>query len=288
MAQAQQLLLDVGGSFIKYAAASLQGELLPGSAGQMEANADGDAEDIYAAIGEIIRITRRVMPIAGACVSMPGPFDFDSGISHMQHKFPALFGKSLRVPFERESIPVTFLHDSTAFILGEYHEGVLKGAQSPCCVMLGTGLGFAWIRSGLVMVDDNQTPAMPLWRYPYLGGIAEDYVSTRAIRKYYDNTLSVKEIADRARAGEAKAMDAFHVTAGHLSAILTPLLKRLCCDRFALGGQIAKAADLMPLDLPVPWKVSGHPDEAALLGAAWYSCQGKSACIRIVPRLQFE
>ncbi len=288
MPQNHQLLMDIGGSFIKYGTASLHGELRPGSVAQAKANAAGSQEEIYGAMGEIIRFVKRDYPIAGACVSIPGPFDYNNGISYMKHKFPALYGKSLRIPFEREGIPVTFLHDSTAFILGEYHEGVLKGAQSPCCVMLGTGLGFAWIRSGLVMVDDNQTPAMPLWRYPYLGGIAEDYVSTRAIRKYYDNTLSVKEIADRARAGEAKAMDAFHVTAGHLSAILTPLLKRLCCDRFALGGQIAKAADLMPLDLPVPWKVSGHPDEAALLGAAWYSCQGKSACIRIVPRLQFE
>jgi len=287
MEQAYQLVMDIGGSFIKYAAANREGKLLPGSIGQMEANADGSAEEIFSTIREVIRLARCARPIAGACVSMPGPFDFDNGVSHMKHKFPALYGKSLRIPFEREGLPVIFLHDSTAFILGEYHGGVLRGAQSPCCVMLGTGLGFAWIRSGLVMVEDNQTPAMPLWRCPYLDGIAEDYVSTRAIRRYYDNKLSVKEIAERARAGEAKAREAFQVTTDHLSAILTPLLKRLYCDKFALGGQIAKSADLMPLDLPVPWEVSSRPDEAALLGAAWYSCQGRSACVRIIPRLQF-
>ena len=287
MEQEYQLLMDIGGSFIKYAAANRKGELVPGSVGQMEANADGSAEEIFEVIGSIIRLARRDRPITGACVSMPGPFDFDNGVSHMKHKFPALYGKSLQFPFTREGLAVTFLHDSTAFILGEYHNGVLKGAQSPCCVMLGTGLGFAWIRSGFVMVDDNQTPAMPLWRCPYLDGIAEDYVSARAIRRYYDNRLSVKEIAERARAGEAKALDAFAVTADHLSAILTLLLKRLYCDKFALGGQIAKSADLMPLTLPVPWEVSVRPDEAALLGAAWYSCQGRNACVRIVPRLQF-
>ena len=287
MQQDYHLLMDVGGSFIKYAVANSKGGMLPGSVGQMEANADGSAENIFGVIGEIIQIVRRDHPIAGACVSVPGPFDFDNGISHMQHKFSALFGKSLRIPFEREGIPVIFLHDSTAFILGEYHNGVLKGAQSPCCVMLGTGLGFAWIRSGLVMVDDNLTPAMPLWRAPYLDGIAEDYVSTRAIRKYYDNKLSVKEIAERARGGEAKALEVFQITGCHLSAILTPLLKRLCCDKFALGGQIAKSADLIPLELPVPWEVSGKPDETALYGAAWYSCQDRNTCLRIVPRLQF-
>jgi len=287
MEQGYTILMDVGGSFIKYAAANRKGELVPDSIGEMEANASGSEEEVFTAIREIIRLVRRTRPVTGACVSMPGPFDYDNGVSYMKHKFPALYGKSLRAPFEREGLAVAFLHDSTAFILGEYYDGVLRDAQNPCCVMLGTGLGFAWMRGGLVMVDDNQTPAMTLWRSPYLDGIAEDYVSTRAIRQYYGNQLSVKEIAEQARAGDARAAEAFRITAGHLSAILTPLLSRLHCDKFALGGQIAKSADLMPLELPVPWEVSNHLNDAALLGAAWYICRGRDACIQIVPRLEY-
>lgn len=287
MGDKYRLVLDVGGSFIKYAVVREAGGLQPGTVGLEPANAHGSAEEIFAALGRIIRTARENARITNACVSIPGPFDFARGVSHMKHKFPALYEKSLRTPFENEGVSVVFVHDSTAFLLGEYYDGALCGAQNPCCVMLGTGLGFAAMRGNRVLVDERQTPALTLWCTSYLKGIAEDYVSARAIQALFGGDETVRDIAVKARAGDEKAREAFRVVAGHLSSILKPVLARLECDRFVLGGQIAKSADLLPLDLPIPWETSAHLGDAALRGADWYSRLGRDACTQTVPKMQY-
>lgn len=47
----------------------------------------------------------------------------------MKHKFQALFGCSILPPFERAGLPVRFLHDSTAYILGEVSDGNAAGRE---------------------------------------------------------------------------------------------------------------------------------------------------------------
>lgn len=274
-----RLVMDVGGSFIKYGVCAPEGDLIESSVGQEPSPAQGNAQDIGAAFVRVIRRARAWGPVRSACVSTPGPFDFDKGVSLMRHKFAALYGQSLRTPFEAEGLLVTFLHDATAYILGEYHEGTLRGAQTPCCVMLGTGLGFACMRAGRALVDEGQTPVLRLWCSPYLDGIAEDYVSARAIQTRYGVNASVAQIALWAQEGDEKARLAFEETGRHLAAVLAPVVQALGCDRLALGGQIAKSADLFDLSLPVPWQPALHLDDAALRGAAWFARLGRTACV---------
>lgn len=272
------LVLDVGGTYVKYALTDAAGCLLPDTVGQTPSDAQGSYEAFLAVLSRIIASAQERQDVGCACVSIPGPFDFEAGVSRMRHKFPALYGQSLRVPFERAGIGVSFLHDSTAFMLGEARDGVAQDMASPCCVMLGTGLGFAFMRGGRVCVNAQRGPAFSLWNMPYEGGIAEDYVSTRAIQGAYGEALPVKTIADRARQGDARAAQAFAGAGFHLSALLGALIPRLGCDGFVLGGQIAKSADLFGLQLDVPWRVSQHLDDAALRGASAYAAQGRAAC----------
>ena len=217
-----------------------------------------------------------------ACVSTPGPFDYDTGVSLMRHKFASLYGLSLRTPFEERGLPVSFLHDSTAFMLGEYGEGSLKNAKNACCVMLGTGLGFAWEKDGRVCVNEEQSPALSLWDMPFRAGIAEDYVSARAIQQYFGKALPVRDIAEMARGGNEYAAAAFLAAGEQLSLILGEVLSRLGCEKFALGGQIAKSADLLHLKLPVPWAVTAHPEDAALMGACRYAALGRESCVQVI------
>jgi glucokinase len=287
MSEKRRLVLDIGGTFIKYGMADGSGCLIEDSVRQKAV--DHSSWEIFTRLlQEIIREFRLTGTVEEACVAMPGPFDFTNGVSRMKHKLPAIYGKSLREPFEKEGIQVRFLHDSTAFILGEFYDGVLKNAVRPCSVMLGTGLGFSFIRDGKVCVNHTETPAFSLWCAPYLSGIAEDYVSTRAIKARYDGVTEVREIAERARNGDLKAVRALKETADCLSDILNPVLREFECDTLALGGQIAKAVDLLPLELSVPWKVSGHLNDAALRGAAWYGKLGRNACIDIIPEVNFS
>ncbi|MDD3334949.1 MAG: ROK family protein [Eubacteriales bacterium] len=272
------LVLDIGGTFIKYALTDENGAILPATVRQVPSDAEGGYEDFLNVLAGILRQAHELQPVVKAGVSIPGPFDFDQGVSLMQHKFTALYDQSLRPPFEQAGVTVEFLHDSTAFMLGEAYDGVLNGANTAACVMLGTGLGFAYLRDGKVCVNDKRTPALALWKTPWRDGIAEDYVSTRAIQGLYGEKISVKSIADKARQGDQKALNAFQTTGRHLSEILNAILPKLGCERFAIGGQIAKSAELFELDVPVPWSVSCHLIDAALRGVGYYALHGRQKC----------
>lgn len=267
------LVLDVGGTFIKYGLADERGHLLPGTVSQVPSHSEDSAEKFLDALRAILRDAGGT--VDRAAVSICGPFDFDGGVSLMTHKFKALYGVGLRPPFREAGVEVGFLHDATAFILGEYFDGTLSGADNACCVMLGTGLGFGWIRDGKVCVDETRTPAFSLWKAPYLSGIAEDYVSTRAIQKSYGKALPIKAIADAARAGDEKALDAFRAAGKHLSRLLTILAPALGCEKLALGGQIARSADLFALDIDIPWAVTEHFEDGALRGCCLFALTGR-------------
>lgn len=272
------LVMDIGGTFVKSALTDEAGGLLADTVIQTPSDANGGYDVFLDMLTGILRAAKKRQEVSRACVSIAGPFDFMHGVSLMRHKFPALYRQSLRPPFEREGIPVDFLHDSTAFLLGEAYDGVLEGKSAPACVMLGTGLGFAFMREGRVAVSANRSPAFVLWNMPWEGGIAEDAVSTRALQRLYGEVIPIKSLADRARNGDRKAADAFLKTGRQLSAILRKVLPELGCDSFALGGQIAKSADLFQLDLPMKWAVSRHLDDAALRGASYFAAYGREAC----------
>lgn len=280
------LVLDVGGSFLKYGVADEKGALLPGSVGEAPARADESPEKVYEAFEKVIRRARETAPLAGACACFPGPFDYTHGVFRMKHKFQALFGCSILPPFERAGLPVRFLHDSTAYILGEVSDGTLRDAKDPCCVMLGTGLGYTMMKDGKVLIDESQTPALSLWCAPFRDGIAEDYVSTRAIQAAYGQPLSVKDIAGLARQGDEKALQSFLKTGEALSELMGIIDRRFHPDKLALGGQIARSTDLLHLNLPFPWEVSHHLDDAALRGAAYYALHSREECTAVLPKIQ--
>lgn len=265
------LVLDVGGSFLKYGVADERGALLPGSVGEAPARADESPEKVYEAFGEVIRRALETAPLTGACACFPGPFDYTEGVFRMKHKFQALYGCSILPPFERAGLPVRFLHDSTSYILGEVSDG--------------TQQGFSMMKDGKVLIDQTQTPALALWCAPFREGIAEDYVSTRAIQAAYGQPLSVKDIAGRARQGDEQALRAFRLAGEALSELMEIIDRRFHPDKLALGGQIARSADLLQLKLPFPWEVSHHLDDAALRGAAYYALRTREECTEVLPKI---
>lgn len=281
------LALDVGGTSLK--AAALDGCCRPlhGSLRSYPLPQAASREEVLGLFYEAIQDLRLTASGAGMRplalgAGFPGPFDFAQGMSLMSHKLPAIRGLPLGPLLSGAAggLPVRFLHDSTAYMLGEYHGGAAAGARSPACLMLGTGLGFAYMRAGRVCVGADQRPHAVLWNQPFLDGTAEDYVSRRAIRErfsFYSGLAEppdVRGIAMLAQAGDENAIQTFHDVAGFLVRLLGPLLAALGCDRLILGGQIARSAELfidaLRQGLPVPVAVAVHLDDAALRGAGHY------------------
>lgn len=283
--------MDIGGTFIKHAVANEQGILLPETVGQSPIDSDGTKEQILEAITQVIsRFHSYGLNISRAAVSVPGPFDYLMGIPHMVHKFAAIQNISLKDHFKSLKMDAVFLHDSTAFMLGEYFFGAARNARSPFGVMLGTGFGFAMMREGKVCVNKVQQPALILWNKPFLQGIVEDSISRNALRKSYqgfsktEGFPDVKEIAEFARSGDDNALRVIQGLGENIGLLLQPYVQRLGCDRLVIGGQIARSADLffpaLKQQISIDVLPAEHIEDAALRGCASYALKGREALVK--------
>ena len=229
------LLLDVGGTFIKCS----DGREIP-------VNSAGSREEIAASLREAVGDAGKVG------VAIPGPFDYLNGIFLMKHKFAAVYGESfadLCFSGQSEETPsFRFMHDVNAALLGENPVG------NTALVTIGTGLGFAYTRDGIIQKSAMGSPARSAYNLPYCDGILEDFISKRGIIRTYNelagpSDVTVKEISERARAGEKAAVLAFSRTGTILAKALQPLLTELNINRVIMGGQISRSFDLMEEEL---------------------------------------
>jgi glucokinase len=225
----------------------------------------------------------RLHSIIGIAVSMPSPFDYDSGISYMEHKYQQLYRVNVRLALSKwlscEPALIHFLNDATAFLLGELNQGWAVGMKRSVGITLGTGIGSAFAIDGTIITEGAGIPSSgEIWNYPYGSGTVEDAVSTRAIQRFYRQRTGaqadVREIA-RLSATEPPAREAFHEFGVELGKSL-----RLTCATFApdvivLGGGISRAATLfLPAaqaeisDLAINLCVSDLSDRAPMIGAA--------------------
>ena len=278
------VMLDIGGSFVKHCA--VEGGVFT-APGLFAIKESGTKEEIIDPILDFLK----AHPAARISVSMPGPMDYDRGVSLMTHKFAAIRGISLKDEIQGvlPGAEVSFVHDGVAFLLGEMADGEAKGLDSAAGVMLGTGLGFVICQAGRILVRAVLSPARSLWNLPYLSGIAEDYVSGRAIKRQWTertgSTMEVKDIASLAKGGDPRALTLFEQTGEHLGTLLTAHLQDLPVDKVIIGGQISKSLGLL---LPgirrtcaLPICRAAHPNDAALRGAYAYTQTGRDI-LRII------
>ncbi len=276
----KMIALDVGGTFVKHACFA-EGRMVEGSLGQFPVNEKGSSDEILVPIREYLK----GQGAEKVCVSIPGPMDYPTGTSHMKHKFVSLMDIPMKAYFEA-TLPgaqVDFVHDGVSYLAGVMYLGETKGAERPAGVMLGTGLGFAMAEEGKILINQVNTPCPPLWNIPYGEGIAEDYVSGRAIRAAYlrlsGKGADVKEIAQLAREGDKAAQETMRNAGRVLGELMEERRKSLGIDRVILGGQISKAADLLlpPAreETSVEIRPTAYPDNAALWGAYAYALYGQ-------------
>jgi glucokinase len=221
--------------------------------------------------------------VAGAALAMPGPFDYEAGISHMRHKLPYLFGVDLRQLLARhfgwQPSQVRFLNDAAAYMLGEIGAGAARGVPRAVGITLGTGIGSAFAVNGRIVTEGPGVPSGgEIWNLPYGEGTIEDAISTRAIQDHYQQRAGalckVSEIAALA-ADHAEAAEVFIAFGRHLGLALRQILAEFTPDVVVIGGGISRSAhlflsaaqqELQGLNLQL--RVSTLLDNAPLVGAA--------------------
>lgn len=231
-----------------------------------------------------------IKKINGIAVCMPGPFDYEKGISMIkgQAKYENFYGLNVsNLIRERLSLPddfnVFFENDATCFGKGEVYKEKQNLSKRVMAVTLGTGLGSCFIDKGTSISSGDLVPKDgEIWNLPFKNGMAEDHVSLRGLLSKYFNLSKVQldnglELYNLAIAGEEKALKAFEELGEDLAEIVIPLFKNFSVEHFIIGGKIANASALFlpafnekikQADCKISIQISADNENAALLGAA--------------------
>jgi glucokinase len=283
------LVYDVGGSHISAAVCRREGYRL----GTVE-RANLPEEQTSAAFFEVLHSLGMnaggsAEGIEGAEFAMPGPFDYEKGISWMEHKMQYLYGvnvsEALAPRFGWKPAQVRFLNDAAAYLLGEVGAGAARGVKRVVCFTLGTGVGSGFAVDGRVVAEGKGVPpGGEIWNVPYEGGIVEDKISTRAIKAAYTKRKGqereVASIAHYAIGGDPDAVAVFQEFGTTLGIAIRRLLGDFAPDVVVLGGGISRSAPLFVdavkaelKDTRIEVRVAELGDNAPLAGAgvAWFS-----------------
>lgn len=225
-------------------------------------------------------------------IAIPDPFDYERGIGLFRDvgKFDALYGVDVGHALSGSITPrprsITFIHDTEAFLVGEWLRGAARGATRCAAVTLGTGVGSAFLAGATtVRCGPGLPPDGRIHRVSVDGAPLEERVSRRAIRAHYaaatGDDLDVHEIADRARRGDACAGEVLHRAFEALGRALAPVLRGFAPDVLVVGGSIAGSWDLLLPPLTAGLRDGGAPEldirraryeiESSVLGAAWHA-----------------
>lgn len=272
--------VDIGGSHISASQVILNEENSEFFNFQ-EADVDTfqDQESIISSWSDVILKTAGDSKDLQIGIAMPGPYDYENGISLIkdQGKMASLYQLSVKeLLSESLGIPasnIVFTNDAEAFLAGESYAGAGRLFQNSLGITLGTGLGSA-IKVFDVVKDGK------LWTAPFRDGIAEDYLGTAWFRKYTSGNFGieiegVKDLLDTSF-DLSVANKIFETFGKALGEFLFPYVIRLHSEGVVMGGKVSLASEkflpaanlyLENMGYPISFKVSELGEKAALIGA---------------------
>ena len=277
--------LDMGGTYIKYGVVSSECAVL--CEGIISANSQDSREALLCRIaGAVVEgfsaAKQKNISPQGVAFSVPGPFNYADATSGMVGKYDKIYGIDLRKEIRhraglREEMPIEFMQDAAAFLVGEHTVGAAKGYTNCMCVTLGTGTGYACMLENKLLLNERKGPYYVLARQEYknTGKLIEDIVSGVAILKNYG--VDAKSLAKRAYNNDTEAIKIYRYLGTVLGEALreVPEIEKTEC--LVIGGQISKDFSLLydgildGLD-DYASKISvvkaKHPTVAALIGSA--------------------
>lgn len=267
--------VDIGGSHITVAAVEMENrQCAAESVSRQMVDSRTPAAALLDGWAAAIGRCAEVNDTGQIAIAMPGPFDYDTGVSYIkdQSKFDALYGINVKEALaERLSIPASNIlmdNDASCFLRGHYFAGCLGADENVLGLTLGTGFGSV-IRSR----EEYSSPEY--WSVPFGASIADDYFSSRWLLKEY--ALSGREVLQSVRelALKEEGREVFQRFGAQLASFVAAAAPEV--DTILLGGNIARAFHLFGEPLMQGLARQGHKyrfqistlgEDAMLLGAA--------------------
>jgi predicted NBD/HSP70 family sugar kinase/mannose-6-phosphate isomerase class I len=289
--------IDVGGSHLSGALIDADSRLIESvSYKKEEINPNGSSQEFIECFEKlfkkIISSDERfsIETIAGVGISIPGPFNYELGISEINgvQKYDSLFGLNVKQEIKKiiKNTPIIFLNDAVSFAMGEYFVGAAKDSSRSLILTLGTGFGSTFLLDGTVQTDKTNGASENgyLYNIPFEESIADDYFSTRWFTNKWKslnkgNASNVEDIAKLAENNDPDALHLFNEFADNFLKFISPWLISFKPHAIVIGGGIAKASHLfigkisqrLKTQYNTEIRISTFGDQAAIIGAAIYS-----------------
>ncbi len=291
------LCLDVGGSSVK-SGVVLSGGVVVGPY-RAAVNSSGEAAEILDALASALLRLRREsaqLHVRGTCMAMPGPFDYENGVSRMRGigKYDAIYGMPLADAVEERApslagLPWRWLNDANAFALGELRFGAAAGVGRAMILTLGTGCGSAFVVGGQLVTSGPGVPADG-YVYPLLhkGRPVDELLSARGVERLWQevasgdasegdagagpSTVTAQQVGELAGSGDGRALEALRRFGALLAAALRPVFTAFAPEIVVLGGQVSRSlpyfeSAAVAAGAP-PLVAAAAPELSALRGAA--------------------
>ena len=289
--------VDIGGSHISSAAVNGDDfKIISGTYFSGAVDSKASKEIIIKKWAEIINKTIQVIEetqllngTIGIAFSMPGPFQYQTGIAMFEgnDKYEALYKVSVSDELLKyliiKDVTFRFLNDASCFgVGGALKEESKADTNKVIAITLGTGFGATFLDNKLPVTQGITVPHNGcLWDKKYKDNIADNYFSTRWFLNQYEKstgeklTDGVKEIASIENYATAKIFDDF---ANNLSEFLTPYIVDFDADLLVIGGNIAKSNRLFLSKLEenfkkqhisLPISIIENTEETSILGSSY-------------------
>ena len=266
----QYLLIDIGGTFIKYSLADEQARKISG--GKVPTPLT-NMDDLLAVIKGFAAPLQG--QFVGCAISMPGRIDTKRGIAHTGGVLSSFLWEQ---PFAAQmeellGVPVTIANDGKCAAAAEGWTGALAGVENGLVLVLGTGIGGGILLNGKVLMgahaaagevsglvtdvarmepdDFNLTRVEKFAEAPLWAGLASatGLILEYARQKHLPEGSPMpngEEIFAAYNAGEPEAQQALKLFARRVAIGILSLQNVLDVEKVAIGGGISAAEALLP------------------------------------------
>ena len=273
------LAADIGGTHITSALVDIQTwQILEDTISRSHVNSKSDAKTILLNWENCLSTSLSQVEFGTQSlgIAMPGPFDYENGISLIkgQDKYEALYQLNVKDALNElidQPLTIRLINDAAAFLQGEVFAANLADREKVLGITLGTGLGSAIWQKGAPADDAD------LWDSPYKESIFEEFLVTRWFTKRFFELSGIQEEGVKDIIQNHKEHPQFSTLMEEYTASLYDFLcffsEQENCNTFIIGGSISKAWALIASHNSEQFDrfeifIGQYAEKAALIGAA--------------------
>ena len=147
------LAFDVGGTYVKYAVVTREGEIL---IKDKFSSPKESFDDLVRVMGQVHCKLKEEYHLGGIALSVPGAPDNETGFIIGNSALPYLHGPNVHATIQKETgLPVISENDGKSAALCEVWRGAARDVQDAIFIILGTGVGGAIVKDKKVHQGAN-------------------------------------------------------------------------------------------------------------------------------------